>query len=66
LPTPKPQLLGPTLTKVWARGAPQEFWDPLLISTTTEVSDFKFGIQFGLREYDRKTTFMTKNGVGVG
>jgi len=51
---------------VWASGAPQKFLDLLLISTTAEGSDFKFGIQLGLREYDIKTTFTTKNGVGVG
>ena len=29
--------------------------DPLLISATAEGSDFKFGIQLGLQEYDIKT-----------
>ena len=51
---------------IWEHGAPQKFWDPLLISTTAEGSDFKFGIQNGLQEYDTKTTVTTKNGVGVG
>ena len=60
------QLLWPKLTGVWAREALQKFWDPLHISTTAEGSDFKFGIQLGLREYDIKTTFTTKDGVGVG
>jgi len=50
---------------VWARETPHKFWDPLLISTTAEDIDLKFGIQLGLREYDTKTTFTTKNGVGV-
>jgi len=39
---------------------------PLLISATAEDSNFKFGIQLGLREYDTKTTFTTNKGVGVG
>jgi len=60
------QLLGPKLTGLWARGAPQKFWDHLLISPPAEGSDFKFGIQLSLWEYDTKTTFTTKNGVGVG
>jgi len=51
---------------VLARGAPQKFWDTLLISTISEDSDFKFGIQLGLREYHTKTTFMTKDGMGAG
>ena len=48
------------------QGALQILRGPLLISTNAEGSDFKFGIQLGLREYDTKTTFTTKNGVGVG
>jgi len=54
-----------TLMGVWARGAPKK-WNPLLISTTAEDNDFKFGKQLGLREYHKETTFTTKNGVGVG
>jgi len=30
--------------RVLARGTPPKCWDPLLISATIEVSDFKFGI----------------------
>jgi len=48
------------------QGSTPEFLGPLVISTTAEGSDFKFGIQLGLREYDTKTTFTTKIGVGVG
>jgi len=51
---------------VWAREAPQTIWDPLLISTTAEGSDFKFGIQLGLRKYQTKTAFTKNNGMGVG
>jgi len=35
------QLLRPKL--MGARGAPQKCWDPVLISTTSEGSNFKFG-----------------------
>jgi len=31
-------------------GAAQKFWDPLLISTTAEDSNFKFGTQLGVME----------------
>jgi len=48
----------------WAREAPQKYWDPLFISRTAEGSDFKFGIQLGFQNHT-KTTFTTKNGVGV-
>ena len=51
---------------LWAKEHPKYFGGPLLICTNAEGSDFKFGIQLGLREYDTKTTFTTKNGVGVG
>ena len=44
------QLFGPKLVGVWARGAPQKFWDPLFISATIEAMDFKFSIQVGLME----------------
>jgi len=54
------------LPGVWAREVPQKVWHPLLISTTVEGSDFKFGIQLGLRGYHTKPTFTNKNGVGVG
>jgi len=47
--TPK-QLFGPKLVGVWARGAPQKFWDLLLISETIEAMDFKFGIQLGVMQ----------------
>jgi len=47
------------------QGAVRKFWNPLLISTTADGSNFKFGVQLGLREYPT-TTFTTKNGVGVG
>jgi len=43
-----------------------EILGPLLISTTAGATDFKFGIQLGLQEYDTKTTFTAKNGMGVG
>ena len=35
---------------VWARGTPKTSWDTLLISTTVEASNFKFGIQLVLGE----------------
>ena len=35
---------------VWARGTSKKIWDPLLISTTVEASNFKFGIQLVLGE----------------
>ena len=35
---------------VWARGTSKKNWDPLLISTTVEASNFKFGIQLVLGE----------------
>jgi len=38
------------LAGVWARGTSKKNWDPLLISTTVEVSNFKFGIQLVLGE----------------
>ena len=54
------QLLGPTLTGVWARGASQKVWDPLLISTTAEGSDLKFGIQLGLGNIIQKLLLRPK------
>jgi len=47
----------------WARGASQIFWDPLLISATIEVSNFKFGTERGFGEC--VTSFSTKLG-GAG
>ena len=41
------QRIGPKLAGVWARGASQKTWDPLLISATVEASNFKFGMQLG-------------------
>ena len=38
------QLFVPKLSGVWVRGAPRKFWDPLLISATILVKDFKFSI----------------------
>ena len=32
---------------VWARGASEKNWYPLLISATVEASNFKFGTQLG-------------------
>ena len=51
---------------VWAKEHPKYFGAPYLFLLTLKGSDFKFGIQLGLREYDTKTTFTTKNGMGVG
>jgi len=52
----------------WGMGqrSTPEILGPLLISTTAGATDFKFGIQLGLQEYDTKTTFTAKNGMGVG
>ena len=43
----KKQRFGPKLAGVWARGASENKWDPLLISATFEASNFKFGTQLG-------------------
>ena len=34
----------------WARGAARNFWDHLLISTTAQDNNFKFGTQLGVME----------------
>jgi len=39
------QRLGPKLAGACARGAFEKIWDPLLVSATIEVINFKFGIQ---------------------
>jgi len=54
------------LAGVWARGASQKIWDPLLISATVEASNFKFGTQQGFGIDLPKTTFRTKIGGGLG
>jgi len=41
------KLLGPKLAKVAARRASQRNLEPLLISATTEATDFKLGAQLG-------------------
>jgi len=35
---------------VWAWGASEKFWDPLIIFAAVEASEFKFGTQFGFDE----------------
>ena len=48
------------------QGSTQKFWRPLLISTTAEVSDFKFCTQLGLREYHTTTlNFYIQKRIGV-
>ena len=54
------------LAGVWARGASEKIWDPLLISATVEASNFKFGTQVGFLTSLPKTTFRTKIGGGLG
>jgi len=53
------------LAGVGTRGAFQKFWDPLLISATTEASSFKFGTQRGFGEYVTVTA-LVPNLVGTG
>jgi len=53
------------LAGVWARGASRKIWDPLLIYTTVEASNFKFGTQLGFGTSLPKTTFRTKVGWGL-
>jgi len=40
--------LEPKLVESWVRGASPKFLDPLFISATTAVSNFRFGTQLGL------------------
>ena len=57
---------GPKLARVWARGASQKIWDPLLISAWVEASNFKFGTQIGFGTSLPKTTFRTKISGDLG
>ena len=42
-----------------------QFWDPLLISATVKVSDFKFGTQLGFDELHAKKQLSGLTLVGV-
>jgi len=52
------------LAGVRARGASKKFRTLLLISATTETSNFKFGTQFGFGEQGSETRVDTKNPAG--
>ena len=47
-------------------GEHAKIWDPLYISATVEVSNFKFGTELRFGTSLRKTTFKTKIGGGLG
>jgi len=59
------QRLGPKLEGA-GLGEHAKIWDPLYISATVEVSNFKFGTQIGFGTSLPKTTFWTKIGGGLG
>jgi len=58
--------LGPKLAGVWARGASKKNWDPLLISATVEVNNFKFGTQLGFGTNLPKNDDLDQNWRGSG
>jgi len=54
------------LAGVWARGASEKNWDPLLISATIEASNFKFGTQLGFGTSLPKNNVLDQNWRGSG